>query len=116
MTRVLPSPLMIWSLALAALALGLRSRRRQRPVRAVELPLAIRASRMLPVPPTLVIRAESRRLIEAAAAAGLDPRSGVATVARSRIALAEAGGACGLIYMIASPLGIRFDPGWDCFA
>lgn len=106
MTGVLPSPLMIWSLALAALALGLRSRRRQRPVRAVELPAAIRASRVLPVPQGLVMRAASRRIVEAAAAAGLDPRSGVATIARSRIALAESGGACGLIFVIVNPLGI----------
>ena len=106
MTGGLPSPLMIWSLALAALALGLRSRRRQRPVRTVELPAAIRASRVLPVPQGLVVRAASRRIVEAAAAAGLDPRSGVATIARSRIALAESGGACGLIFVIINPLGI----------
>ncbi len=103
---VLPNPLMIWSLALGALALGLRSHRRQRPARAVELPIAIRAACVLPVPDALVGRAASRRLIDAVAAAGLDPRSGVTTIARSRVGLAEAGCVCGLLLAIAHPLGI----------
>ncbi len=103
---LLPSPLMIWSLALGALALGLRSRSKGRPVRAVEFPLAIRAARRLPMPESMVVRAAGRRVVTAVAAAGLDPRAGVTTIARSRVGLAQAGCACGVILAIAHPLGI----------
>lgn len=103
---LLPNPLLIWSLALGALALGLRSRRRQRPARVVDLPAVIRAARAVPVSEALVERAASRRIVQAVAAAGLDPRSGVSTLARSRVALAQTGCAFGLVLAIAHPLGI----------
>ena len=103
---MLPSPLMIWSCSLAALALGLRSRRHHRPVRTGDLPVAIRASRVVPVTAALVARATSARLVVSVSASGLDGRDGAATIARSRVALAEVGGACGLITALAHPLGI----------
>lgn len=103
---VLPSPLLIWSLALAALALGLRSRRRRRPASAPELPLAIRIGQVLPSPAALVAHAAGRRVVAASVAAGLDPRSGATTVARSRVGLAEAGCTFGAVVAIAHPLGI----------
>ncbi len=58
------------------------------------------------MPEAWVVHAESRRVVTAVAAAGLDPRSCVTTIARSRVGLAEAGCAFGLVLVIAHPLGI----------
>lgn len=101
----MPSPLLIWSLALAALALGLRSRRTQRDARDPALPMIIRASARVPAPEPLVHRMTSRRIVDAVATAGLAPASAT-TIARSRIGLGQLGGAVGLIVALAHPIGI----------
>ncbi len=102
----LPNPLMIWSLALGALALGLRSRRRKRPARRDGLPLLIRIGQVLPAPDGLVVRARSPRLVTTAVAAGIDSSSGVTAIARARVGLAEVGCAFGVVPAIADPLWI----------
>lgn len=101
----MPSPLLIWSLALAALALGLRSRRTQPDARDPALPTIIRVSARVPVPEPLVHRMTSRRVAAAVATAGLAPAAAT-TIARSRIGLGQLGGAVGLIVALAHPIGI----------
>jgi len=84
----IPSPLMVWSLALVALAVGLHARRvergaRPRPV----VPPLIRAVRAVPVHPALLDRAGGERMRTALAAAGLAPVLGVSQLAHARPAL-----------------------------
>ena len=88
----IPSPLMVWSLALVALALGLHMRRVERgagprPV----VPPILRAVRAVPVPPVLISRAGGERMRSGLAAAGLAPTLEVSQLAQARLALTQVG-------------------------
>ena len=99
-----PSPLLVWSLALLALAVGLRARRRERgPAERPEVPLPIRVTRVIPVHPALMGHATTERIRVGLAAAGLAPRLSPAQLAHSRLALAQAGLAVGAALAVASP-------------
>lgn len=88
--NVLPSPLVIWGMSFATLALGLRARRLESGNRGRHdtLPATFQIAARLPVPDAWVSFATTERLAHAAIGAGFDPRVAVATVARARIALA----------------------------
>jgi len=99
-----PSPLLVWSLALIALALGLHARRRERgPVIRPEVPMPIRVARVMPVHPALVTHATTERIRVGLAAAGLAPRVSPVYLAHARLALAEAGLVVGAVVAVASP-------------
>ena len=99
-----PSPLLVWSLAMMALAAGLRVRRHERgPAPRPDVPLPIRAARVIPVHPALAAHATTERIRLALAAAGLAHRVSSAQLGHARLALGQAGVAVGAILAIASP-------------
>lgn len=92
----IPSPLMVWALALVALAVALHARRVERGARPrPDVPSLIRAVRAVPVHPALIGRAGGERVRSALAAAGLAPALGVSQLAQARLALAQVGLASG---------------------
>ena len=101
----LPSPLVIWGLALAALAIGLRTGRPRRRETGARIPAAIRLAAAVPVPAALADRAGGVRLRRAAVTAGLTERD-TDLVARSRLVGAAAGLALGGALAVAHPLGL----------
>ena len=101
----LPSPLAIWGMALAALAIGLRTGRPRRRHSGERLPAAIRLAAAIPVPAAWADRARGTRLRRAAITAGLTDRDTV-LLARSRVAAAAAGLVMGGALAAAHPLGL----------
>lgn len=98
-----PSPLMVWSLALLALAVGLRARRRERgPAERPDVPFPIHLARVVPVHPALLTHAMSERIRVGLVAAGLAPRVSPMHLAHARLALAQAGLAGGAVLAVAS--------------
>ena len=100
----IPSPLMVWSLALVALALGLHMRRVERgagprPV----VPPILRAVRAVPVPPVLIGRAGGERMRSAPRGCGAraDPRA-CRSCAQARLALTQVGLVAGAGIAIAN--------------
>ncbi len=104
----IPNPLMVWSLALVALALGLHARRVERgagpsPV----VPPIIRAVRAVPVHPALIGWAGGERMRSALAAAGLASTLSVSQFAQARLALTQVGLVSGAgIAMTSAGLGV----------
>ena len=99
-----PSPLLVWSLALLALAVGLRVRRHERgPAQRTDIPVPIRIARVIPVHPALVTHATTERIRVGLAAAGLAPWVSPMHLGHARLALAQAGLVIGAILAIASP-------------
>lgn len=103
-----PSPLLVWSSALVALAVGLHARRVERgPAARQAVPLLIRAVRRVPVHPAMLGRAGGERLRAALTAAGLAPALGLPELAQARLALAQVGVFAGAGIALASP-GLGF--------
>ena len=100
-----PNPLLIWSLALVALALGLRSRRAKPWPQAGVLPPAFRAAAAIPVPDAVLSRARGARLERASITAGLTADD-TGSLARARVAMPEVGLAIGGILAVAHPAGL----------
>lgn len=105
----LPSPLLVWSLALAALALGLRSRARRRPPSGGPvIPAPMRMALRLPIPAGLARLAEgpgmAAHLVAAAAPAELTPGK----LARCRVALAAIGLLTGAVAAVVHPAALLF--------
>lgn len=101
----LPNPLLIWSLALVALALGLRTRARSAPARPSAVPLLIRIGCAVPTSMALVARLPAGRVARSIEAAGLPPSIEAVTLSRARVGLATAGLLAGLLLTLAGPAG-----------
>lgn len=101
-----PNPVLIWALALVALALGVRGRRGRRPAKADRLPAIVRIGARLPMPSGLVGRAAGPRLVENVVAAGFSRPSAQDRVARARVGWAGAGLLCGALVTLTHPVGL----------
>ncbi len=102
----MPSPLILWLLAVGAGALGVRERRRRSGVQRAQpdpVPGLLRTLARLPVPASLAAGPASHNIESNIAAAALGATLTAAQVARARLASAQAGLAFGAVLAVASP-------------
>lgn len=103
-----PHPLVIWSCAVVALALGLRQRaRRARPAAARQVvPVILRVGCALPAPAGLVDRVPVQSVTPALAVAGLPRQVDTRTVARAQLGLATGAAVPAMLLALAGPVGV----------